>query len=105
PNCPSCQKAAVPTSAGDAARRATAELGPRRAIVSYPVRVESPEAYLELREHLVRDGYRRLVVAGSVREIDDVRPSEASRADVAVEVVVDRLQIGTREQRRLQQAI
>ncbi|MDB4942346.1 MAG: Excinuclease subunit [Labilithrix sp.] len=105
PTCPDCHEAAVATSAHDAAQRAVDELGQRRAIVSYPVRIQSAEAYLELRETLVTDGYRRLVVAGTVRDIDDVKPSEAGRPDVPLEVVVDRLEVGARDLRRLQQAI
>jgi excinuclease ABC subunit A len=105
PNCPDCGKAAIATSAGDAAKRALAALPERRASISYPVRVETAEAYLELRDVLVKDGYRRLVVGGVIRDIDDVRPSEAGRPDVPVEVVVDRLKLGKSESRRLQQAI
>ncbi len=105
PTCPDCKQPATATTAHDAAVRAVSDFGERRAIVSYPVRVESAEAYLELRESLVRDGYRRLVVAGTVREIDDVKPSEAGRPDVAVEVVIDRLKLAARDVRRLQQAI
>src|SRR6185369_3221737 len=67
--------------------------------------VASAENYLELRETLVKDGYRRLVIGGAVRDIDEMRPSEAGRPDVAVEVVVDRLALAARESRRLQQAI
>ena len=105
PTCPACGEAAIATSAEGAAARAVADLADRRASVSYPVRLESAEAYLELRDALVKDGYRRLVVGGAVRDIDDVRPSEAGRPDVAVEVVVDRLKLAKGERRRLQQAI
>ncbi len=105
PTCPDCGEAAVATSAGDAAQRALAALQDRRASISYPVRVETAEAYLELREALVKDGYRRLIVGGAVRDIDDVKPSEAGRPDIAVEVVVDRLKLAESESRRLQQAI
>lgn len=105
PSCPDCHERAVATTAHDAALRAAEAFGERRAIVSYPVRVDSQEAYLELRESLVRDGYRRLVVGGSVRDIDDVKPSEAARPDVPVEVVVDRLALKKTEVRRLQLAI
>jgi excinuclease ABC subunit A len=105
PTCPKCNQSAVATTAHDAARRAVSDFGERRAILSYPVRVASPDAYLELREALVTDGYRRLVVGGTVRDIDDVKPSEAGRPDVAVEVVVDRLKVASRDVRRLQQAI
>ena len=105
PSCPDCGVEAVPTSAGDAASRGLDAMRDRRAVVSYPVRVETPDDYLELREGLVKDGYRRLIVGGAVREIDEVKPSEAGRPDVAVEVVVDRLKVSKADTRRLQQAI
>ncbi len=57
------------------------------------VRAEDAEAFLDLREALAKDGYRRLVVGGAVRDIDGVRPSEASGALVRVEVVVDRVAV------------
>src|SRR4051794_14236504 len=47
PNCPDCGEAAVATSAGHAAKRALAALPDRRASISYPVRVETADAYLE----------------------------------------------------------
>src|SRR5438477_5321608 len=62
PTCPDCNEPATATTAHDAAMRAVSTFGERRAVVSYPVRAESAEAYLELRESLVVDGYRRLVV-------------------------------------------
>ncbi|MCL2726218.1 MAG: excinuclease ABC subunit UvrA [Polyangiaceae bacterium] len=105
PTCPDCNEPAVATSAGDAANRVVLEFGGGRAVVSYPVRVESAESYLGLREELVKEGYRRLVVGGTMREIDEVRPSDAARPDVGVEVVIDRLEVRERDQRRLQQAI
>ncbi len=105
PTCPDCHLPAAATSAHDAATRAVADFGERRAVVSYPVRIDSAESFLEVRDSLVRDGYRRLVVGGNVRDVDDVKPSEAARPDVAVEVVVDRLTLAARDVRRLQQAI
>ncbi|HEY2512094.1 MAG TPA: excinuclease ABC subunit UvrA [Polyangiaceae bacterium] len=105
PTCPDCGVDAVSTSATDAAKRAAEQMAGGRAIVSYAVRVTDAEEFLELRESLVKDGYRRLVVGGSVRDIDDVRPSEAAAPDVRVEVVVDRVSGAGREARRLQQAI
>jgi excinuclease ABC subunit A len=107
PICPDCDEAAVATSATDAAERVLDLERARglRATVSYPLHVPTPEAYLELREGLVKDGYRRLLVDGQLRDIDEVRPSEASRADVPVEVVVDRIALEASSRRRLQQAI
>jgi excinuclease ABC subunit A len=105
PTCPDCGEAAVATSAGEAAKRAIEKLPGARAIVSYAVRAAGADEFLELRESLAKDGYRRLVVGGRVRDIDDVRPSEATAPDVRVEVVVDRVTVAKSDARRLQQAI
>jgi excinuclease ABC subunit A len=105
PTCPECGVDAIATSAADAAVRAAKEMDGARALVSYAVRVTDTEGFLELREALAKDGYRRLVVGGSVRDIDGVKPSEAVAPDVRVEVVIDRVNVSAREVRRLQQAI
>ncbi|HLK36403.1 MAG TPA: excinuclease ABC subunit UvrA [Polyangiaceae bacterium] len=105
PTCPDCGVEAVATTPRSAALRAASALDGVRALVTYPVAVDDAEAFLELREGLARDGFRRLVVGGAVRGIDEIRPSEASAPGVRVEVVVDRLQVSERESRRLQEAI
>jgi excinuclease ABC subunit A len=105
PRCPDCDLDAVDTSPRDAATRLAESLEGARALVTYAVHPEDAEQFLELREQLAKDGYRRLVVAGAVREIDEVRPSEATAPGVRVEVVVDRVGVARREMRRLQEAI
>ncbi len=105
PTCPDCGVQAVHTSPRDAADRLAQTLQGTRALVTYAVQVEDAEQFLDLREGLARDGYRRLVVAGAVREIDEVRPSEATAPGVRVEVVVDRVNVTKGESRRLQEAI
>jgi len=105
PTCPDCGEEAVATTPGEAARAAIAKVGKARALVSYPLRAEDPEHFLELRETLLKDGYRRLLVAGSLRDIDEVRPSEATSPDVRLEVLIDRLVLRKEDERRLQQAI
>jgi excinuclease ABC subunit A len=105
PTCPDCGVDAIATSAADAAARAAKEMDGARAIVTYAVRVPDADGFLELRESLAKDGYRRLMVGGSVRDIDSVKPSEAVAPDVRVEVVIDRVSVSAREVRRLQQAI
>lgn len=106
PMCAECGLDAAHTSARDAARRATELLRDARALVTYRLAAGSdPDHFLEVRESLVRDGYRRLVVAGKVCEIDVVRPSEAVSPGVRVDVVVDRLVLSTRDVGRLQEAI
>ena len=105
PTCPDCDLPAVHTSPRDAAKRLAETLDGGRAIVTYPVQADDPEQFLELREGLARDGYRRLVVAGTVREIDEVRPSEATGPGVRLEVVVDRVGVSAKDARRLQEAL
>jgi excinuclease ABC subunit A len=105
PRCPTCGVEAVETSPHAAAAQVTEALSGQRALVTYPLTLEDTDQFLELRETLAKDGYRRLVVAGAVREIDDVRPSEATAPGVRVEVVVDRVTVGPRETQRLQEAI
>ena len=105
PTCPTCNLEAVDTSPRDAATQLAASMEGSRALVSYPVRVEDGEQFLDLRETLARDGYRRLIVGGALRDVDEVRPSEATAPGVRVEVVVDRVSVGKRDRRRLEEAI
>jgi excinuclease ABC subunit A len=105
PSCPDCGLDAVATSAHEACARATEELEGARVLVTYELPVADGEQFLELREQLSRDGYQRLVVGGAVRELDAVRPSEASAPGVRVEVVVDRLVVGARDRARIQEAV
>jgi excinuclease ABC subunit A len=103
PRCPTCDRDAVPTSAHDAAERIAGELDGQRAIVTYPVRADTAERFLELRESLVKDGWRRLFLHGDVRDLDEVRPSEVVSNEIGV--VIDRVQISVKQLRRLQQAV
>ncbi len=105
PVCPDCGLTATATAPSAAAERLVRDWDGARAVVSYAVTPADTEEFLELREGLARDGYRRLVVGGAVRDIDEVKPSEACGSLVRVEVVVDRIAIAARESRRLQQAI
>ena len=105
PRCPDCDLDAVATTPEKATKALLAKETTGRAIVSYPVRANDPDEYLELRDSLVKDGYRRLMVGGAVRDIDDVKPSEATAPDVRVEVVLDRVTLRKDDARRIQQAI
>jgi len=102
PTCPDCGIPAIATAASDAAEREIESSKGERAIISYTMRVRDAEHFLEVRETLAKDGYRRLMVAGEVRDLDQVRPSEAG---TRVEVVVDRVELVPPSSRRLQQAI
>ena len=105
PVCPDCHVAAVATAPSAAAERVAREFPGARAVVSYAVAADDPESFLTLREDLARDGYRRLLVSGTLRDIDAVKPSEATARGARVEVVVDRVSVAPRDARRLQQAI
>ncbi len=105
PTCPTCGLDAIDTSPNDAAARLAESHQGARAIVTYGIAAGDAEQFLEVREQLAKNGYRRLVVGGVVREIDDVRPSEATSPGVRVEVVVDRVTVRPGEARRLQEAI
>ena len=105
PVCPDCREEAVLTAPVTAAKRIAEEWSGTRATVSYGVRAEDTEAFLELREQLAREGYRKLLVGGEVKDLDTVKPSEATGSLAHVEVVVDRLAIAAGEVRRLQHAI
>jgi excinuclease ABC subunit A len=105
PVCPDCGLEAADVSPRDAAARLAAEHDGRRALVTYRVRVDDADQFLELRETLAKEGYRRLLVAGALKELDEVRPSEATAPDAGVEVVVDRIRIGEKEALRLQEAV
>ncbi len=105
PRCPDCDRDAVATTPERAAKDLLAKENGARAVVSYPVRAEDADAFLELRESLIKDGYRRLLVGGSFRDIDQVKPSEATAPDVRVEVVLDRIVVRKEDTRRVQQAI
>src|SRR6266542_3457506 len=104
PVCPTCGVSAVRTDARAAAQRAATGLNGGAAVVTYPVRVAGTEDFLQVREKLTTDGYRRLWVGGEARDLDQVRPSEAMSGGV-IEVVVDRLKAVTTHMRRLEEAI
>jgi excinuclease ABC subunit A len=105
PVCPDCEVEAVDLSARQVAARIAATHAGARAMVTYRVEVGGPEQFLELRENLAKDGYRRLLVGGALREIDELRPSEASAPGTRLEVVVDRVRVGPGDALRLQEAI
>jgi len=76
-----------------AAHSAAQSLGGARGVVTYPLRVPGTEAYLEVREGLLRDGYRRLWLGGKTEDLDALKPSLAI-ASGALEVIVDRVGSG-----------
>jgi excinuclease ABC subunit A len=105
PVCPDCHVTAQWTDPPSAARRAAEALPKGRALVTYPARVTGTLDYLELRDRLAREGYRRLRVGGEVRDIDEVKPSDVNVGGGRLEVVVDRIDTGAGDLKRLAAAI
>jgi excinuclease ABC subunit A len=105
PVCPTCHELATRTDPVAAAEQATAAHDGATALVTYPVRVADTEEFLDVREQLLKDGYRRLLVRGEARDLDGLAPSDATAGGGALEVVVDRIKVSARDRRRLGAAI
>ncbi len=106
PVCPTCNVPATRTDATGAAERLGKSHPGRPALVTYRVPVDGPEAYLTVRDSLAAAGYRRLLVDGKARDIDELAPSEAlSGGALSVDVVVDRIKLESKDERRLGAAI
>jgi excinuclease ABC subunit A len=87
-----------------AAERAVETLADEPVTITYPVRVESAETYLTIRDALARDGYRRLWISGNAVDIDGVKPSSVVKSREA-HVVVDRIRASAGERTRLAASI
>jgi excinuclease ABC subunit A len=94
PVCPDCRVPARWTDPHQAAAGILARLPAARAVVTYPLRVSGTADYLDVRERLSVDGYRRLLVGGEVRDLDAIKPSEVTGGEGILEVVVDRIDTG-----------
>ncbi|HYJ10514.1 MAG TPA: excinuclease ABC subunit UvrA, partial [Polyangiaceae bacterium] len=98
PVCPDHELPGVLLTVERAAARVAEVSAGGRAIISYAVSVKAREQYLELREQLARDGYRRLLVGGETHDIDALKPSVAVKHG-ALHVVIDRLGDGSETER------
>ena len=112
PVCPTCHVPAARTDAAGAADRLGAAHAGQSALVTYRVPVDGPEAYLVARDSLAKSGYRRLLVQGQARDIDEIAPSEAlGGGATSIDVVIDRIKLPSqpapeaRDARRLGAAI
>lgn len=90
PVCPEHQEEAIRQDAHAAAKRLAKTLS-GRVVIAYPLVAKDSASYLELRETLVREGFRRLWVGGKLRDVDDLKPSELLGESDPAWVVVDRV--------------
>ena len=88
PFCRQCGLTAVRTDARVAAKAAASSLNGGPAVVTYPLRVGGTDDFLQAREKLATDGYRRLWLGGEARDLDQVRPSEAMAGGGVLEVSI-----------------
>lgn len=105
PVCPECGCAAERTNVNNATEALVQQYPGVRALIVAPYRVDGTAAYLEVREDLVTDGYRRLYLGGQVRDIDEVRPSDVLSAGGLFDVVLDRVTMARSSRARVQEAL
>ncbi|RYZ06886.1 MAG: excinuclease ABC subunit A [Myxococcales bacterium] len=98
PVCPDHELPGVELTVELASERIQVATGSGRAVVSYGVALQGREQYLEVREQLAREGYRRLLIAGETIDIDVVKPSVAAKQEL-LHVVVDRFGSGNERER------
>jgi excinuclease ABC subunit A len=105
PVCPDDGATAEWLDANKAAARVLSDYASVSVVVTYPERVRSVDGYLDVRERLMRSGYRRIWQDGQVRTLDQVAPSEVLTSGAPVRVIVDRIKVEKSSSTRLMAAI
>ncbi|XXF76089.1 excinuclease ABC subunit UvrA [Myxococcaceae bacterium GXIMD 01537] len=105
PVCPGCGVEAVRTDARVAAQGVIQAHPDAPAVFTYPVRIADTAEFLDVRTRLLKDGYTRLVVQGEVRDLETLRPSEATDSAGVAQVVVDRVKLTGAQVGRVTQAL
>lgn len=105
PICPKDDHLAVWLDAKSAAERVIERCVSSSILVTYPERVGSLEGYLDVRERLLQNGYRRVWHAGELRELDGLAPSEVLTSGSSLRVIVDRIKANHGATSRLMAAI
>ncbi|MCY1015511.1 excinuclease ABC subunit UvrA [Pyxidicoccus sp. MSG2] len=105
PVCPTCGVEAVRTDARVAAAAVIREHPDAQAVITFPVRIPDTSAFLDARTRLLKDGYHRLMVQGEVKELESLKPSEATDPAGVARVVVDRVKLADAQLSRVTQAL
>ncbi|MEM7137186.1 MAG: excinuclease ABC subunit UvrA [Myxococcota bacterium] len=104
--CPDCGSTVHRDAPTRAAETVLEELAGEKLLVTYPVAVADREHFLGVRETLLQDGYRRVRIDSTVRDLDGVKPSEVTNGrSTTLDVVADRTVARERDQARLVEAI
>ena len=104
PHCPEHQIPAEEMDLGAATDQVLARYAEKRVLITSPCLVGSQEEYLELRERLAQEGYRRIICTGELTDLDSLKPSQAEKSG-RVHVVLDRLRADTKDKSRLREAL
>src|SRR5664280_363539 len=105
PLCPEHHELAQWLDVADAAANVVTTSEGQRAVFTYPLATTSLSGYLDVREGLAQDGYRRLWVDGEIHDIDQLLPSQALGSATGLQVVVDRVAVNSRVRARVTAAI
>ncbi|SEK49000.1 excinuclease ABC subunit A [Stigmatella aurantiaca] len=105
PVCPDCGVEAVRTDARAAAQALIAAHPEAPVLLAWPVRIAGTAEYLDVRAHLLKEGYHRLVVQGEVRELETLRPAEATDSAGVAHVLADRVKLSGAQLSRVTQAL
>jgi excinuclease ABC subunit A len=103
PVCPDHELPGVDLTVDRAATRIAEVAAASRLIVSYGLSIAGREQYLEVREQLTKEGYRRLLIGGEAQDVDVIKPSVVAKLG-HIDVVVDRIGSG-RERERVTAAV
>ncbi len=90
PHCPEHKIPARNLDLDEGVERVYEQFEGKRILISCPTHVEGKEEFLQVREDLLREGYRRIVCNDKVYDLDELKPSTAAGAG-RIYVVLDRL--------------
>ncbi|WNG15334.1 excinuclease ABC subunit UvrA [Cystobacter fuscus] len=93
PVCSACGVEAVRTDARVAAQAALAAEPDAPAVLTFPVRIADTADFIGARARLLKDGFHRLMVRGEVKELESLKPGEATDPAGVAYVVVDRVKL------------
>jgi excinuclease ABC subunit A len=103
-DCEGCGREVRRGSVAEAVDTLLSEPEGARAVLTYRARVDDAARFLGVRERLLEEGYRRVLVDGAARDLDEVPPSEALRHG-GLDVIVDRLALRAVERGRVSEAV
>lgn len=104
PHCPEHHEPAVHLDLETAIGRVLSHFKGAAVMICAPVLVGDEEEYLIVREDLLREGYRRVVVEGESFDLDELKPSVAAKAG-RVHVVLDRVSAQAKSKSRISEAL